>query len=68
MSVAWTLYDATNERCIKYAEIFGAAKAAAMIAIIDLQCGDPDKAIARLQKFLDEADATFPPITLEKAA
>lgn len=66
MSVAWELYDASNERCNKYAGWHGTATAIAMLAIEDLQYNDPAKAMARLQKFLDDAAVAFPPFDMSK--
>jgi len=68
MSVAWELYESAQNRALKYAGMFGQATGTARVAIMELQDGDVEHAIARLQKFLDDAEAAFPPITLEKAA
>lgn len=71
MSVAWELLDKSQERCNKYAGMVGQARGTATLAIMDLQGGDVEAAIARLQKLMDDIEAAFPPFdmsTLEKAA
>jgi len=71
MTVAWDLLDQAQVRCNKYAGMVGQARGTATVAIMDLQDGDVEAAIARLQKLMDDIEAAFPPFdmsTLGKAS
>jgi len=68
MSAVWDLYDSARDRALNYAGWFGAGKGTVRAALVDLEAGDINSAIACLHKYLDDAEAAFPPAKLERAA